>query len=51
MLAKADARANETREREFPEIEIRGEIAVIRLDTPEGVIEERQVKLPRTTWA
>lgn len=51
MLAKADVRADETRKQDVPEIEISGEIAVIRLDTPEGVIEERQVKLPRTTWA
>lgn len=51
MRAKEDVRVDEEHRREIPDIEIRGEIAVIRLDTPEGIIEERQVKLPRTTWA
>jgi hypothetical protein len=32
-----------------PEVEVRGDEAVIRVDTPEGV-EERKVKLPKTTW-
>lgn len=35
---------------EVPEVEIRGEFAVIRIDTPVGA-EERTVKLPKTTWA
>jgi hypothetical protein len=34
---------------QMPEVEVRGEEAVIRLNTPEGV-EERKVKLPKTTW-
>lgn len=37
-------------EREIPEVEIRGDEAVIRIDTPEGA-EERTVRLPKTTWA
>jgi hypothetical protein len=32
-----------------PEVEVRGDEAVIRVNTPEGV-EERKVKLPKTTW-
>jgi hypothetical protein len=36
-------------EQEFPEVEIRGNEAVIRVTGPEGV-EERAVKLPKTTW-
>jgi hypothetical protein len=32
-----------------PEVEVRGDEAVIRVDTPEGT-EERKVKLPKTTW-
>lgn len=32
-----------------PEVEVRGEEAVIRVETPLGV-EERKVKLPKTTW-
>ena len=32
-----------------PEVEVRGDEAVIRLITPEGA-EERKVKLPKTTW-
>ena len=35
--------------RKVPEVEIRGDEAVIRLNTPEGA-EERKVKLPKTTW-
>ncbi len=35
--------------RETPEVEVRGEEAVIRVNTPEGM-EERKVKLPKTTW-
>jgi hypothetical protein len=34
---------------ETPEVEVRGDEAVIRVNTPEGV-EERKVKLPKTTW-
>jgi hypothetical protein len=34
---------------EVPEVEVRGDEAVIRVERPEGV-EERRVKLPRTTW-
>jgi len=34
---------------DVPEVEVRGGEAVIRVDTPEGV-EERKVKLPKTTW-
>jgi hypothetical protein len=33
-----------------PEVEVRGDEAVIRVKTPES-IEERKVKLPKTTWA
>ena len=33
-----------------PEVEVQGDDAVIRIDKPEGV-EERKVKLPKTTWA
>lgn len=36
-------------EREIPEVEIQGEDAVIRVHGPEG-LEERKVKLPKTTW-
>ncbi len=32
-----------------PEVEVQGDNAVIRLSTPEGM-EERTVKLPKTTW-
>jgi len=32
-----------------PEVEVHGDEAVIRLNTPEGM-EERKVKLPKTTW-
>ena len=32
-----------------PEVEVKGDEAVIRLKTPEGM-EERKVKLPKTTW-
>ncbi|MFB3826709.1 MAG: hypothetical protein ACE15B_08060 [Bryobacteraceae bacterium] len=35
--------------REVPEVVVEGEEAVVRLDTPEG-LEERRVKLPKTTW-
>ena len=34
---------------QVPEVEVRGEEAVIRVNTPEGV-EERSVKLPKITW-
>lgn len=34
---------------QVPEVEIRGDEAVIRVNTPEGV-EERSVKLPKVTW-
>lgn len=34
---------------EYPEVEIRGDEAVIRTGNPEAV-EERKVKLPKTTW-
>lgn len=34
---------------EYPEVEIRGDEAVIRVDEPAG-LEERKVKLPKTTW-
>lgn len=34
---------------EVPEVEVRGEEAVIRLNTPDTV-EERKVKLPKTIW-
>ena len=32
-----------------PEVEVRGDEAVVRVNTPEGV-EERKVKQPKTTW-
>ena len=32
-----------------PEVEVRGDEAVIRINRPEGV-EERKVILPKTTW-
>ena len=32
-----------------PEVEVRGDEAVIHVKTPEGM-EERKVKLPKTTW-
>ncbi len=51
MLAKEDVTIDEERQEKVPEVEVVGEVAIIRLDTPEGIIEERQVKLPRTTWA
>lgn len=35
--------------RKVPEVVVHGEEAVIRVDTPQGV-EERKVKLPKTTW-
>jgi hypothetical protein len=34
---------------DVPEVEVRGDEAVIRLKTPETV-EERKVKLPKTVW-
>ncbi len=34
---------------EVPEVEVQGEEAVIRVKKPEGM-EERKVKLPKTTW-
>lgn len=37
-------------EHEYPEVEIRGDEAVIQVNRPEGT-EERKVKLPKTTWA
>jgi len=36
--------------REYPEVEIRGDEAVIRVDRPTEGLEERKVKLPKTTW-
>lgn len=33
-----------------PEVKVHGDEAVIRVKTPES-IEERRVKLPKTTWA
>lgn len=32
-----------------PEVEVHGDEALIRVNTPEGM-EERKVKLPKTTW-
>ena len=32
-----------------PEVEVRGDEAVIHVKTPEGMA-ERKVKLPKTTW-
>jgi hypothetical protein len=40
----------EMSESRTPEVEVQGDEAVIRLNTPEGVLEERRVKLPKTTW-
>ncbi len=37
-------------EHEVPDVEIRGDEAVIRISTPEGN-EERAVRLPKATWA
>jgi len=51
MLSKEDVTIDEERKQNVPEVDVVGELAIIRLDTPEGIIEERQVKLPRTTWA
>ncbi len=34
-----------------PELEVHGDQVFIRLDTPEGFVEERKVKLPKATWA
>ena len=34
---------------EIPEVQVRGDEAIIRLNTPETV-EERKVKLPKTVW-
>lgn len=34
---------------DVPEVEVVGDEAVIRVDRPEGV-EQRKVKLPKTTW-
>lgn len=36
--------------REVPEVEIRGDEAVIHVQNPEQGVEERRVKLPKTTW-
>jgi hypothetical protein len=36
-------------DQEFPDVEVREDEAVIRVDKPEGV-EERRVRLPKTTW-
>ncbi len=52
MPAKADVDVIEEfppETREVPEVVVEGEEAVIRMDTPEG-LEERRVKLPKTTW-
>lgn len=40
----------ETPETAVPEVEVIGDEAVIRLKMPEGLTEERRVKLPETTW-
>lgn len=37
-------------ERAVPEVQVFGDEAVIRLETPEEP-KERRVRLPRTTWA
>jgi hypothetical protein len=34
---------------DVPEVEVRGDEAVIRLKTPE-IVEERKVRLPKTVW-
>ncbi len=36
-------------DRQAPEVEIRGDEAVIRI-TARDTLEERKVKLPKTTW-
>ncbi len=55
MLVKEEetVRIDESPAREFeiPEVEIHGDQAFVRLDTPEGFVEERKVKLPKATWA
>lgn len=35
--------------RDVPQVEVMGDEAVIRVDRPDAV-EERRVKLPKTTW-
>jgi hypothetical protein len=37
------------KEEALPEVHIRGDEAVIRVNTPQGT-EERTVRLPKTTW-
>jgi hypothetical protein len=37
------------KEEEFPEVYVRGDEAVVRVNRPQGT-EERTVKLPKTTW-
>ena len=34
----------------IPEVEVEGDEAVIRVIQREGTVEERRVKLPKTTW-
>jgi len=38
-------------ETQIPEVRIKGDEAVIRVERPEGTTEERRVRLPKTTWA
>ncbi len=47
-LTRTDENVRE--DERVPEIEIFGEEAIIRVRGPENV-EERKVKLPKTTWA
>ncbi len=37
------------RTQEIPEVTVKGDEAVIRVETPVGA-EERKVRLPKTTW-
>jgi hypothetical protein len=52
MPMKEDVLVEETlpEDREVPEVEVFGDEAVIRLDSPEEP-KERRVRLPKTTWA
>ncbi len=52
MPIEEDVLVEETlpEEREIPEVEVFGDEAVIRVETPEEP-KERRVRLPKTTWA
>jgi len=49
-ITEKDVVEKETPEISYvPEVEVNSDEAIIRIKSPEGV-EERKVKLPKTTW-